>query len=326
MAQNGGDLAIIPRSESVVTLPEYRYLKGTKDFTGRPRDGFYLRGLGGVKGQPVSSAGEEQLLGNRDLEHPYYPYRGLVAVHEFAHGIQNLCFTSEDWTEWTGFYNAAREANVFPGSHMMHDLMEFFAVLTTVYFEVTSELGQSLNRESIISIVPQGKDMLAALEEIYGGAVLPEEFREPLDRLWDEVLAQSSHNLIQWEEYPTYNGDSVTFSGTLLGDAVLSRETLNEARQGRGYQNFDLYPAGAGGFQGRILPNGISWTLEYPGDTVATEYRMEGRTFTVKFPFPQALGNPSDYVVHVWGFQDESRTPIIAEYGDRLGYARIRVE
>ena len=199
------------RGESVVTLPEYRYLKGTKDFTGRPRDGFYLRGLGGVKGQPVSSAGEEQLLGNRGPEHPYYPYRGLVAVHEFAHGIQNLCFTSEDWTEWTGFYNAAREANVFPGSHMMHDRMEFFAVLTTVYFEVTSELGRGLTRESMTSIVPQGKDVLAALEEIYDGAVLPEEFRE---RLWDTRWLKSNNPTLyrQIQELP-WVADGLTDSG-----------------------------------------------------------------------------------------------------------------
>ena len=178
MARMGGDLAIIPRDESVTALPEYTYLKGTKDFTGRPRDGFYLRGLGGVRGQPVSSAGEEQLLGNWGSKHPWYPYRGLVAVHEFAHGIQNLCFTRSDWNEWTGFYKAALEAEVFPGSHMMADRMEFFAVLTTAYFEVTDELGRGVDRESIAILVPQGEDVLRALDGIYERAVLPEEFRE----------------------------------------------------------------------------------------------------------------------------------------------------
>ena len=59
----------------MTTLPEYTYLKGTKDFTGHPRDGFYLRGLGGVRGQPVSSVGEEQFLGSWESKHPWYPLR-----------------------------------------------------------------------------------------------------------------------------------------------------------------------------------------------------------------------------------------------------------
>ena len=54
--------------------------------------------------------------------------------------------------------------------------------------------------------------------------------------------------------------------------------------------------------------------------------RLEGRTFTVKFRLPQKLGDPSGYFIDVWGFQDESRTPVIWPDRDRLGYARIRVE
>ena len=147
-------------------------------------------------------------MGNPGDEHPYYDFRGWVAVHEFAHGIQNLCFTSEDWTEWTAFHDAAKKADVFPGSHMVHDRMEFFAVLTTVYFEVTSELGRGLTRESIASIVPQGKDVLAALEEIYDGAVLPEEFRE---RLQDTRWLKSSNPALyrQIQELP-WVADGIT--------------------------------------------------------------------------------------------------------------------
>lgn len=183
MARKGGDLAIIPRKESVVTLPEYRYLAGTKDFTGRPRDGFYLRGLGGVEGQPVSSAGEEQLLGRWGSGHPFYPYRGQVAVHEYAHGIQNLCFAAADHERWNALYAEAKRAGVHPGSHMMHNSQEFFAVLSTVYFEVTMELGPGLNRGSIPSLGPMGEEALNFLDAIYGGAVLPEVYRKVRRRL-----------------------------------------------------------------------------------------------------------------------------------------------
>ena len=142
----------------------------------------------------------------------------------------------------------------------------------------------------------------------------------------DEGVDRRSHDLIQWDQYPTYDGHSVTFSGTLLNDAVLS-ETIHEAREGGGYANFTLSPADEHRHSGTIfvpLEEGRRWILDYPGDTVATVYRLNDRAFTVKFPFPQALDSPSDYVVTVWGFADESRTPIFGYAVDVLGYARIR--
>ena len=147
----------------------------------------------------------------------------------------------------------------------------------------------------------------------------------PENRPWDEGMAHSSHNLIQWDQHPTYDGEFVTFSGSLLGDAVLSSGTIKEAERD-GYQNFHLYPVRSNEFGGNIYPPGWGSNMRHSGDTTALEYRLEDRTFTVKFRFPQKLGDPSDYIVDVWGFQDESRTPVIWPDRDRLGYARIRVE
>ena len=147
----------------------------------------------------------------------------------------------------------------------------------------------------------------------------------PENRPWDEGVAHSSHNLIQWDQHPTYDGEFVTFSGSLLGDAVLSSGTIEEGHRD-GYGNFHIYPVRSSEFTGNIRPPGRSWTPHHPGDTTALEYRLEDRTFTVKFRFPQKLGNASEYIVDVWGFQDESRTPVIWPDRDRLGYARIRVE
>ena len=71
----------------------------------------------------------------------------------------------------------------------------------------------------------------------------------------------------------------------------------------------------------------MSWTLDDPGDTVATVYQLDEGAFTVKFQFPQALDSPSDYVVLVWGYKDDTRTQSIYEDSvDPLGYARIRDE
>lgn len=179
MARQRGDLAIIPRDQTATSLPEFAFLAGTTDFTGRRRDTFEIRGLGGVRGRPVSSAAEEQLLGTLGPQYPYYPFRGLVAVHEFAHGIQNLCFTPEDHQEWNGFYEQAVQSDLYPGTHMMTDVNEFFAVLTTWYFEVTDELGEDSDRDELKERFPM---MYQALDEIYRGATVPEKFRTRTER------------------------------------------------------------------------------------------------------------------------------------------------
>ncbi|MCE2466143.1 MAG: hypothetical protein J4G01_08785, partial [Dehalococcoidia bacterium] len=179
MARRRGDLAIVPRNQTLTSLPEYKHLEGTTDFTGRRRDSFDIRGVGGVPGLPVSSAAEEQLLGNLEPHHPYYPFRGLVAVHEFAHGIQNLCFTEADHEQWNKFYEEAVQAELYPGSHLMADVNEYFAVMTTWYFEVTGELGEISDRDELEERFPM---VFRALDEIYAGATVPEKYRTWMDR------------------------------------------------------------------------------------------------------------------------------------------------
>ncbi len=179
MARRKGDLAIVPRDQPLTSLPEYQHLEGTTDFTGRRRDNFDIRGVGGVRGLAVSSAAEEQLLGNLEPHHPWYPFRGLVAVHEFAHGIENLCFTQADYEQWNGFYEEAEQAELYPGSHMMANLDEYFAVMTTWYFEVTDELGEISDRNKLKERFPM---VFQALDDIYGGATVPEKYRTWTDR------------------------------------------------------------------------------------------------------------------------------------------------
>ena len=74
------------------------------------------------------------------------------------------------------------------------------------------------------------------------------------------------------------------------------------------------------------LGGGWQWNLNNLGDSIAAIYRLSDREFTIEFRFPEALGEPSDYVVVVWGFRDANRTPSISEHVDILGYARIRTE
>ncbi len=153
-------LAIIPKDEFVTSLPEFAWLSGQADFTGRTYDSFELRGLGAVRGQPVSATSEELLLG-------FGAPRNLnVTVHEFAHAIQNLCFTPEDHRTWSGFYTQAIQANFNPGSHAMHDVGEFFAVFSSSYFGVTDELGDRMGSRAMIR--DHFPKIFESLSEIYG--------------------------------------------------------------------------------------------------------------------------------------------------------------
>ena len=149
----------------------------------------------------------------------------------------------------------------------------------------------------------------------------------PENRAFEEGVYRENHHLIQWDQYPTYDGRSVTFEGTLLGDAVL----VNDDPRSGGYQNFTLSLTDKPKFVGYILPDvSGNWPLDNDGDVVASKYFFypATRKFTVTFPFPAALNSPQDYIVVVWGFQDASRTISIGDYdggGDVLGYARIRM-
>ena len=143
----------------------------------------------------------------------------------------------------------------------------------------------------------------------------------PENRSYHEYrYSRYTHDLIQWDQYPTYDGQHVNLRGTLLRDAVLASGTLTEAEGG--YPNFELI-SDDGQFIGNIQPPSSSAGSEY--ETV--EYSLEGRTFTVKFAFPNTLGDPQEHLVNVMGFLDESRmSSLFGSEVQTLGYARIRVK
>ena len=141
----------------------------------------------------------------------------------------------------------------------------------------------------------------------------------PENRGFDEGRDRTSHDLVQWDQYPTYEDGEVSFTGTLLNDAVFSHPATE-------YPNFFSRPANGSKFLGHILPPGRNWRLKYPLDAIADSYQLDGQSFTVSFTFPEALeGVPSDYVVFVSGFQNDTRTPTMGTKVDLLGYARIRI-
>ena len=159
----GAAMAVIPEGEYVTSLPEFAFLKGEKDIAGNRYNSFAISGLGAVKGQPVSSTSEKNLLRLPGDPHAFLD----VTIHEFAHAVQNLCFTPEDRETWSALYDAAIQANAFPGTYLRTNPDEFFAVLSTAYFGATDELGVARDevRETFRTTLP---DAFAFVEGIYG--------------------------------------------------------------------------------------------------------------------------------------------------------------
>ena len=216
--------------------------------------------------------------------------------------------------------------NYFLGQMLFLDLLEnqgageFNQGLRELY-RLSLAKGETGGEAGILEVRQAFSEHSNIVEKHWSGML-----NAPENRPFDEGIGRTTHDLIQWDQYPIYDGQSVTFRGTLLDDASLSKETVEHARGG-GFQNFTLHRARGSSYLGTVLPafnDDRSWQLDDLGDTVATEYQLEGRTFNIEFSFPQSLGNPSDYVVIVWGYMDEARRPFLTTSVDPLGYARIR--
>ena len=222
--------------------------------------------------------------------------------------------------------NGAYLCNYYLGERLFLELLELlggqeFTALLQDLYRVARPVREAGGTPGIAEVRQAFPDQAEIVEKHWSG-----KMNAPGNRPFDEGVDLTSHDVIQWGQYPTYDGHSVTFSGTLLDGAVLAAGTIEQARAG-GFQPFMLRLADAYGFAGFILPTftgGRRWQLD-PGDSVADTYSLGDGTFTITFPFPEALGYPSDYIVVISGYQDSSRTPRIASEIDILGYARIRV-
>lgn len=169
LADADAAVAIVGETEWVTTLPEFRWLSGREDFTGRPYDGFSIRGLGAVAGHPVSATSEENLLRKSEA----YEFID-VTIHEFAHAIENLCLTESDRVRLIALYESILATGRIDGTHASADVDEFFAVFSTVYFNATRELYWLVEDQS--ELADRYPDVYSFLWEIYG-TVSTEAFR-----------------------------------------------------------------------------------------------------------------------------------------------------
>ena len=149
--------AIFPKDGFVTDLPEFAFLRGQADMWGQRYSSSEIWGLGGVKGNPVSSATERSLIPD-----PEYPHGATdVVVHEFAHLLMNLCFTNEDHKAWSNLRDDTIDANLGYGAGLMVNEDEFFAGLTEIYFGIDVDTPKRH-----LEIFPTG--VVEFLEEFYG--------------------------------------------------------------------------------------------------------------------------------------------------------------
>ena len=130
MLRDGAAVAIIPKDAWLIHLPEWASFRGQTDHVGRSYDGPTHRGQGTSPVAPVTSTSEEDLLrlpGNTspDID---------VLIHEFAHAIHSGCFTPADHAQLDAFYDEAIQTGLWAGDYAVSNKWEFFAVVTTLYF------------------------------------------------------------------------------------------------------------------------------------------------------------------------------------------------
>ena len=171
LVREGAAMAVFPEDGFVVELPEFARLKGEKAPHSDTLFDDYQGGLGADKGQPVSATSEKGLL------HDPGPNSTYITMHEFAHAIQNLCFTRQDHETWNALYDAAIQADVFPGSYAMLNEKEFFAQTSVAYFNAPIQ-------DALKTALPQ---TFAFLEGVYGElspppAPTPGPFRKVVNR------------------------------------------------------------------------------------------------------------------------------------------------
>ena len=135
MRELHAELAIYALDEDAYDIPEHR--AGCL-YMNRPVEGY-----GGIDENPVTSISEANIL--RVLEGPHQTRykQELILAHEFAHaihliGIKNLADQTL-YCRSIEVYEAAKAAGKWPGSYAISNFEEYFATLTTIWFNVMEE-------------------------------------------------------------------------------------------------------------------------------------------------------------------------------------------
>lgn len=130
-----GELAIYPVGQDAYDIPEHRV--GCL-YMHRPVEGY-----GGVIENPLSSISEVNVLRILEGEYVTRYQEELILAHEFAHGIHLIGIEHlEDQSlaeRIRKIYQNAKRTGKWPSTYAISNYEEYFATLTTVWFNVMEE-------------------------------------------------------------------------------------------------------------------------------------------------------------------------------------------
>ncbi|MFR5079038.1 MAG: hypothetical protein ACLTDX_13910 [[Clostridium] innocuum] len=131
----GAELAIYAKDEDAYEIPEHR--AGCL-FLHRPVEGF-----GGTMEIPTTSISEVNVLHILEGEHITRYTHECILVHEFAHAVHligiNYMKDTSLADECRAIYATAKEEGLWPHTYAISNYEEYFATLSTVWFNVMEE-------------------------------------------------------------------------------------------------------------------------------------------------------------------------------------------
>lgn len=183
MANFGVELCVYGPDEDAFDVPEHRMGYNIAPYP--------VAGYGACEGNAITSISQLNLLRVVDGE-PATHYRNeSILAHEFAHGIHliGLKFVGggERYQRFESLYESSKEAGLWPNTYAISNVEEFFATLTTIWFDVMEESpdgswnirGPVNTREELLEYDPK---TYAFMDEIYPACHLPAPWDCGLDR------------------------------------------------------------------------------------------------------------------------------------------------
>lgn len=179
LVERGAELAVFGLKYDAYDVPEHRL--GYRLAT-RPVEGF-----GGEANNPMSSISEANLIRLRSGRYAtQYPHE-MILVHEFGHAIHlvGINFLEDQTTaeEIRAAYAHAKEKGLWPNSYAISNYEEYFATLSTVWFNVMQEgidgrwdgiRGPVNTRDELEEYDPEGYRLMAS---VYPDKSLPRPWR-----------------------------------------------------------------------------------------------------------------------------------------------------
>ena len=160
MVKNKARFSVIPYTEIITEIPEYR---------SDPRPDFLVfreRGWGGTEGGTISTS-EEDILNYRGS----FAIRYEALIHELAHGIHLLGFKTLDPTfdkRLQITYEASMKKGLWPGTYASRDRREYWAEATHAWFHPNGTGSFDSFGDTRQALKQYDPGLATLLAEVYG--------------------------------------------------------------------------------------------------------------------------------------------------------------